>query len=43
MFDLENIDQGHGAQQSQWFHSMANSVIFMIAHDYVATPIDYGL
>ena len=24
MFDLENEDQGHGVQHSQWSHSMAN-------------------
>ena len=33
MFDLANIAQGYEAQQSQWFHSMTNSVIFMMAHD----------
>ena len=24
MFDLENEDQGHGVQHSQWCHSMTN-------------------
>ena len=28
MFDIEDIDQGHEAQHSQWFHSMANSNIY---------------
>ena len=23
-FDRENLDQGHGVQRSQWFHSMTN-------------------